>query len=83
MDLDYVRKNCTFGDGPNWRLLGRPAGNLDASSESAVVKVDEGGVVGYNVSLKTLYRRMNVPVPRPLPPLKEILDSSKRGRFGF
>uniref|UniRef100_A0A1D1XSE1 DNA repair metallo-beta-lactamase domain-containing protein n=1 Tax=Anthurium amnicola TaxID=1678845 RepID=A0A1D1XSE1_9ARAE len=37
----------------------------------------------YNDSLKKLYRSMNVPIPRPLPSLVELLEASKRAKIGF
>ncbi|KAJ8526311.1 hypothetical protein K7X08_028788 [Anisodus acutangulus] len=44
-------------------------------SESAV-----GLSKRYNPSLRKIYRSMNVPVPRPLPSLVELLNAAKRAR---
>ena len=41
-----------------------------------------GSSKALNVSLKKLYRSMNVPVPRPLPSLVELMGASKRVKLG-
>lgn len=38
---------------------------------------------GFGENLRKLYRSMNVPVPRPLPSLVELMNSSKRSRRKF
>ncbi|PHU00370.1 hypothetical protein BC332_30157 [Capsicum chinense] len=47
-------------------------------SESAV-----GLSKNYNPSLRKIYRSMHVPVPRPLPSLKELMNATKRARRGL
>ncbi|ONK73267.1 uncharacterized protein A4U43_C04F29160 [Asparagus officinalis] len=57
----------------------------DSTSTNPVKVVDADGEFSrmgsskdLNISLKKLYRSMNVPVPRPLPSLVDLLSSSKR-----
>ncbi|KAF0899613.1 hypothetical protein E2562_020804 [Oryza meyeriana var. granulata] len=47
-----------------------------ASSDSSAI----GSSKGLNANLRKLYRSMNVPVPRPLPSLVELMAASKRPR---
>jgi DNA cross-link repair 1A protein len=47
-----------------------------ASDSSTVV----GSSKGLNANLRRLYRSMNVPVPRPLPSLVQLMAASKRPR---
>ncbi|XP_078434156.1 DNA repair metallo-beta-lactamase family protein [Wolffia australiana] len=83
------------GDGPIWRLLGRMAEQAVAAPLTLFGKaraveekrggeeVDVGFSKGFNPGLRRLYRSMNVPVPRPLPSLSELLDGSRRSRSGL
>uniref|UniRef100_J3MPN6 Uncharacterized protein n=2 Tax=Oryza brachyantha TaxID=4533 RepID=J3MPN6_ORYBR len=48
----------------------------NASSDSNAI----GSSKGLNANLRKLYRSMNVPVPRPLPSLVELMATSKRPR---
>ncbi|CAA6660370.1 unnamed protein product [Spirodela intermedia] len=63
-----------------------------AAEQAVVSREDEaplpspsrvGSPSAYNASLRGLYRSMNVPVPRPLPSLVELLEDSKRARIGL
>ncbi|XP_065023917.1 uncharacterized protein LOC135649469 isoform X1 [Musa acuminata AAA Group] len=57
--------------------------NLDKLDEQLDVRRDMlciGSSSSFNPSLRNLYRSMNVPVPRPLPSLAELMESCKRAK---
>ncbi|TVU06807.1 hypothetical protein EJB05_46842, partial [Eragrostis curvula] len=57
-------------------------GNMEAAEDASERMGDSSTVIGsskaLNASLIRLYRSMNVPVPRPLPSLVELVGASKR-----
>nr|CAD1818187.1 unnamed protein product [Ananas comosus var. bracteatus] len=60
-------------------------GNSELTADESEFRKDMvfyGSSKGYNPSLRRLYRSMNVPVPRPLPSLVELLETSKRVKIG-
>ncbi|KAJ6815136.1 5' exonuclease Apollo [Iris pallida] len=61
------------------------AAKASESSEMLVLEEDTscyGSSTKLNASLRNLYRSMNVPVPRPLPSLVELMGGSKRVKVG-
>lgn len=53
---------------------------MHTETENCIFESAVGLSNTYNPSLRKLYRSMHVPVPRPLPSLTELMNSTKRAR---
>ncbi|KAJ3678068.1 hypothetical protein LUZ60_001871 [Juncus effusus] len=76
-------------DGERVNKASSDVGKIEEVRESNVVEFERGRefCVGssknLNESLRRLYRSRNVPVPRPLPSLIELMEASKRVKMGY